>query len=124
MIITLVPVPGATVSSIDNDGQEVIWLPVGDEREYLAPENWIARAGKSYYIRVVTAQGEVVESVPEPVPSSVPIKDLRVRFEQEAYFSDNRERFIPAFTVLASQQDPADEPNFDQRRDVPVAGRG
>ncbi|MEM9261746.1 MAG: DUF4249 family protein, partial [Bacteroidota bacterium] len=55
-------------------------------------------------------------SVPEPVPSAVPITNARVKFEQEAYFSTGRNRFIPAFRLLVDLQDPPGERNFYQFR--------
>lgn len=111
---TLSPVPGSVVSSIDSDGQEVTWESVEASNRYRAPEGWVAQAGKSYRIRIVTPQGEVVESNPEPVPTSVPMLNPRVVFEQEAYFSTGRDRFIPAFRLLIDLEDPADEANFYQ----------
>lgn len=111
---SLVPIPGSIVSSIDNDGQEVMWEPVAGSNAYRAPQGWTAEAGKSYYIRVVTPQGEIVESSPERLPSSVPLLDARVEFEQEAYFSTSRNRFVPAFRLLVDLEDPADEKNFYQ----------
>lgn len=111
---TLVPIPGATVSCIDNDGQEVNWEQVGSTSQYRAPEGWAAEAGRSYSLRVVTPQGEVIESIAERVPTNVPVADARIKFEQEAYFSTGRNRFIPAFTLLVDLDDPADEANFYQ----------
>lgn len=111
---TLTPVPGSVVSSIDSDGQEVMWESIEATNRYRAPEGWVAEAGKSYHIRIVTPQGEVIESTPEPLPSSVPILNPRVKFEQEAYFSTGRDRFIPAFRLLIDLEDPADEANFYQ----------
>lgn len=111
---TLAAVPGSIVSSVDNEGQEVIWESVPESNSYRAPEGWVAEAGKSYYIRVVTPQGEIVESLPEQVPSSVPLLNARVEFEQEAYFSTTRNRFVPAFRLLVGLEDPADEKNFYQ----------
>ena len=111
----LTPVPGATVSTFDDEGQEVGWAPVaGQEGVYRAPAGWTADRGRRYGLRVVTPDGEMVESLPEPVPTSVPIVDSRVRFEQEAYYSEGRDRFIPAFTVLVDVDDPAEEENYYQ----------
>lgn len=111
---TLTAVLGATVSSVDNDGQEVIWDFVEGSNRYRAPDGWAAEAGKSYHIRAVTPQGEVIESSPERMPTNVPILDARVKFEQEAYFSTGRNRFIPAFRLLLDLEDPGDEENFYQ----------
>lgn len=115
-IYTLSPIPGATVSCIDNDGIETLWVQQGASSTYRAPEGWAASPGKAYFLRVVTPEGEVVESVPEPVPTAVPITNARVKFEQEAYFSTGRNRFIPAFRLLIDLQDPPGERNFYQYR--------
>jgi len=110
----LTPVEGAVVSSIDGDGQEVVWELVEDSNRYRAPEGWTAEAGKSYHIRAVTPQGEAVESAPELMPASVAIQEVRVVFEQEAYFSTGRDRFVPAFRMLLDLEDPSDEENYYQ----------
>lgn len=110
----LTPVEGAVVSSIDGEGQEIVWAFVEDSNRYRAPEGWVAEAGKSYHIRAVTPQGEVIESTSELMPTSVAIQDARVVFEQEAYFSTSRDRFVPAFRALLDLEDPGDEENFYQ----------
>lgn len=111
----LFPVIGAQVSSVADDGSEVMWI-ASDEEEgvYSAPENFVAEAGKSYFLRATTPEGELIESSPEPVPTSVPMDDVRVKFDQEAYFSEGRDRFVPAFDLLVAVEDPADEENYYQ----------
>ncbi|MEM9929067.1 MAG: DUF4249 domain-containing protein [Bacteroidota bacterium] len=111
---TLVPIPGSVVSSIDNEGQEVMWAPVPASNAYRPPADWTAEIGREYHIRVITPEGEMVESTPERLPASVPLLDARVEFEQEAYFSTTRDRFVPAFRLLTDLEDPADEKNFYQ----------
>ncbi len=113
---TLSPELGATVSSISSDGEEVSWEQVGGSSAFRAPEGWVAEAGKSYSLRIITSQGEMVESEPEQLPTSVPMQNVRVEFEQEAYFSTGRNRFIPAFTLLVDVDDPPGEDNFYQYR--------
>ena len=111
---TLVPIAGATVAVIDSDGEEVIWAATNENGVYRAPEDFAAQPGKTYYLRATTPAGEVIESTPEGVPTNVPIADIRVRFQQDAYFSDSRNRFIPAFDLLVDVEDPGDEENFYQ----------
>lgn len=115
-IYTLTPVEGSTVSCIDEDGVEINWELQGTNNTYQAPSDWVAIPGKAYFLRVVTPQGEVVESEPEVLPTAVPMANVRVAFEQEAYFSTDRSRFIPAFRLLIDFQDPAGETNFYQYR--------
>lgn len=111
---TLTQVDGAIVSCIDNNGEEVFWEQVAETNRYRAPAGWAARAGKQYFLRTVTPEGEVIESTPEAVPTKVPMLNPRVKFEQEAYFSTPRNRFIPAFRMLMDLEDPGDEDNFYQ----------
>lgn len=113
---TLSPIPGAVVSSVADNGEEVFWEAIPASNRYRAPEAWVAEAGRSYFLRVTTPQGELVESAPEPVPTPVPLENARVRFDQEAYFSTSRNRFIPAFLLEADLQDPAGETNYYQLR--------
>lgn len=111
----LLPVIGAQVSSVSSNGEEVIWI-ASDEEEgvYRSPEDFVAEAGNTYFLRAATPEGELIESAPEPVPTSVPMADVRISFDQEAYFSESRSRFIPAFNLLVDVEDPADEENFYQ----------
>ena len=111
----LLPIPGATVVSIADDGSEVSWIESNEEEGvYRAPEDFAAVSGRSYRLRASTPQGEIIESEAEPVPTSVPVADSRVRFQQEAYFSEGRNRFVPAFDLLVDVDDPAGEENFYQ----------
>ncbi|MEL6140300.1 MAG: DUF4249 domain-containing protein [Bacteroidota bacterium] len=111
---TLVPIQGATVSSIDSQGEEVNWTLIPTTNRYQPPANFVGQTGETYYIRVVTPDGQIVESTPERMPNAVPIQNAEVRFEQEAYFSDGRNRFIPAFRLLVDFEDPANEQNYYQ----------
>jgi hypothetical protein len=113
-VYQLIPVAEAVVSSIDDDGQELAWQHIIASNRYRAPEGWTAEAGKTYHIRAVTPQGEVIESTPELMPTNVPIQEARVEFEQEAYFSNAQNRFIPAFRTLLDLEDPGDEENYYQ----------
>jgi hypothetical protein len=111
----LLPVNGAMVSSISDDGEEVVWI-ASDEEEgvYKAPQGFVAQAGKSYFLRATTPEGELIESAPERVPTSVPMENVRIDFKQEAYYSEGRGRFVPAFDLLLDVVDPADEENYYQ----------
>lgn len=111
-VYQLTPVEDAVVSSVDDDGQEVAWEQMEETNRYRPPVGWAAAAGKSYQIRAVTPQGEVIESTSELMPTNVPIQEARVKFEQEAYFSTAQNRFIPAFRMLLDLEDPGDEENF------------
>lgn len=112
----LVAIDDADVRVVDDQGEEVQFSVTDQGGVYRAPEGWTGETGRTYQLRVVTQQGEIVESEPEPMPTSVPIAESRVRFEQEAYFSVGRNRFIPAFTLEVDVDDPAEEENFYQYR--------
>ncbi len=108
----LEPVTGAVVHSVDEQGTETEWMAGPTPGEYLPPKDFSATTGHSYSIRVALADGTLIESLPEQLPVPVPLGELRLRFDQEAYYSDSRERFVPAFTLLAEVQDPAGEDNY------------
>ncbi|MEL7161789.1 MAG: DUF4249 domain-containing protein, partial [Bacteroidota bacterium] len=110
------PVAGARVTVVDQAGNETAWAQEGMSSQYRPPADWAATVGDTYFVRVVTPEGELVESEPSIVPEPVPISNLRVDFQQEAYFSDARERFIPAFRLLVDLDDPAGERNYYQYR--------
>ncbi|MEM9929577.1 MAG: DUF4249 family protein, partial [Bacteroidota bacterium] len=113
----LLRVPGAIVSSVADDGEEVFWEEQEEEAgAFRPPAAFAAETNRSYFLRVVAPTGELIESKPELVPAAVPLTDVRLRFEQEAYFNVGLSRFVPAMTLLADFQDPAGVPNFYQFR--------
>lgn len=112
----LVPVTDlASVRSVDETGSEVNWMANPEEAgSFQPPADFSARIGSTYFLRIITAEGQVIESLPEPTPRSVPIAAARFKFEQEAYFNSNLNRFVPAFRLLVDVEDPADERNYYQ----------
>lgn len=111
---TLAPQDDVVVSVVDDEGTEVFWTNVPGSGVFRAPEGWTAQSGRSYQVRISTPEGEMIESDPEPLPTAVPIAEARIEFEQEAYFSVGRNRFIPAFVLEVDVDDPGDEENFYQ----------
>lgn len=111
---TLAEVEGVSVSTIDGDGNEQPWRGIGDSRFVPADSNFVAQAGQSYYMRVASPDGDVFESSPETLPTPTTVQNLRYVFEQESYFSEALNRFVPAFRVLVDVDDPAGEDNFYQ----------
>lgn len=105
-------VDGAEVSSVDGDGNEVSWSQVESTSAYRPPANFAGVPGQSYRLRVVTTDGQMLESTPEVMASPVPIVDSRITFSQESYFSTGRDRFIPAFTLFIDLDDPVDQRNY------------
>ena len=110
----LKPVVGARVVSVDDQGTEVRWLPAGEAGTFRPPNEFVPLTGRTYHLRIETDEGEVIESDPEVILPTVTLDDLRIRFDQEAYFSTELERFVPAFTLLVDFDDPAAEDNFYQ----------
>ena len=108
------PVGNAAVESESGDGEIVSWQRTANAGEYRPPADWKAEVGESYFLRVVFASGEVVTSLPETLPRRVPIQNARVSFDQEAYFSNALDRFVPAFELLVDVPDPAGERNYYQ----------
>lgn len=107
------PLTDARVRSVDDQGQTTEWTLSGiEEGTFTPPAGWRARPGRSYSVEVTTADGRVIVSEPEAVPTAVPIRDAYVEFEQNAYFSEDLNRFVPAFFLRVDVRDPAGEPNF------------
>lgn len=104
------PIENAAVSSVGDDGTEVAWTP-DETGTFLPPATFFARGGVSYHVRVALPGGGLVESAPELTPTPVDLTPLRLRFEQEAYFSSDYDRYVPAFTLLTDVADPAGETN-------------
>ncbi|WP_116108358.1 DUF4249 domain-containing protein [Lewinella sp. IMCC34191] len=108
----LEPIRDALVFSIDGSGAEVAWLKSAQTGVYLPPNDFAASEGETYHVRIQLAGGEIIESDPERIPQAVPFSNLSLSFNQEAYFSDSRQRFVPAFSLLVDIVDPADTDNF------------
>ena len=110
------PVTGARVFSIADGGGETRWESIGTQGRFVPPPGWVAERGVAYHVRIETPAGEVIESTPERLATTVEIDSLSVQFEQEAYFSESRDRFVPAFRLLVNYRDPAGERNYYQYR--------
>lgn len=107
---------GAQVSSIDGGGTVTEWFATDTKGTYRPDTSFVGRSGESYRIRILTREGEIVESEAEPMPRSIAMDTLRMTYQQEAYFSTGRDRFVPAFTMLIDVTDPVEEDNFFRYR--------
>ncbi len=110
------PLSDATVSTTSDGAGEVTWRKTEVAGTYRPDSAYVPEPGRRYVLRVVTATGEIIESEPEVMPEPVGIGDLRMRFAQEAYFSVERDRFVPAFTLLLDVDDPPNADNFYRHR--------
>lgn len=106
------PITDARVYCVAQDGAETEWLPGPVAGFYLPPELFLARPGETYFLRIQLASGELIESQPETVPAPGQFNNLRLTFDQEAYFSESRDRFVPAFTLLVDVEDTDPGDNF------------
>ncbi len=108
----LLPYRAASVQTIDGDGMTIDWQPVENTDRYAPAEDFVGQAGQTYFLRIVTTDGDIIESDPEQLAAAVPIDNFRIEFKQETYYSDQLIRFVPAFTLLVDFRDPAGERNF------------
>ncbi|MCP9237119.1 DUF4249 domain-containing protein [Lewinella sp. JB7] len=115
-VYRLAPLTDLAVVSIEDGTRETPWITGEEAGTYVPPASFRAEPGRSYAIRVITERGERIESEAEVMPPPVPLRDIRMRFDQEAYYSVDRGRFIPAFTLLADFDDPAGSDNFYQHK--------
>ncbi len=106
------PLVSAQVFSVGGNGEEITWSPTNEPGFFRPPPDFQPVPGTAYFLRIQLASGELIESEPEVIPAPVEISNLRMTFDQEAYYSDSRERFVPAFTLLADIQDPEETDNF------------
>ena len=110
------PVTGARVFSIAGGSEETEWVTGQEAGRYVPPAGWVAQPGVAYAVRIETPAGEIIESTPEVLATAVAIDSVRVEFDQEAYFSESRDRFVPAFRMFIEYQDPDGERNYYQYR--------
>ena len=111
-IYKLTPLTDATVFSISGSGEEVPWQYSSDRSAYRPDTSFRTRVDETYAIRVLLPDGALIESSPEAMSAPVPLESLRMIYDREAYFSSGRDRFVPAFTLLANFRDPAGTDNF------------
>ena len=77
------PVPGARITLHDNLGNQGQFFSNVDDGIYLYNDlSMQIQAGRSYFIRIRLASGEVYESVPELLPFHRAVSDLTVEFDQ------------------------------------------
>ena len=103
--IFLEPGRDVRVVSVDDGGAETAWA--GQDGNFRPPPGFRPETGRAYFVRIITAEGDVLESDPETMPPPVPIDSLYYRFDQEAYFDDGLQNFVPAFELFI---DFADDP--------------
>jgi hypothetical protein len=115
-IYQLEAVNDAEVVSLDDAGNTVSWSRVNREGIYRPPAGFRGEVGREYRLQIATPEGNLIESAPERLPEPVGFANLRFSFNQEAYFSPGRDRFVPAFTFLVDLDDPAGTDNFYQFR--------
>ena len=106
------PIPEARVHCVAGDGSEMEWSPGSLAGSFRPPAAFVARPGDTYFLRIALATGEMIESQPETLPAPGQFDNLRVSFDQEAYYSDSRDRFVPAFTLLVDTEDTDPADNF------------
>ncbi|WP_116107802.1 DUF4249 family protein [Lewinella sp. IMCC34191] len=108
----LVAVEGARVTSRDDLGETVEWVSDDTVGYFRPPDDFTAMPGRQYAITIATTEGELIESPLQALPPPVSIRDVDYRFDQEAYFSELRDRFVPALTFYTTVADPPDVPNY------------
>ena len=105
----LAPVRNAVVTSIDDADVEITWRQNEAGTGYVPPAEFAAENGRAYRLRVTTADGTVIESQPETVPDPVPLADARIRFEQEGFFSQTLNQFVPTLFLAPGDSATATE---------------
>ncbi|PHI19208.1 hypothetical protein CEQ90_14185 [Lewinellaceae bacterium SD302] len=109
---SLEEVPLGQVVIIDGSGNQTEWIYLAEKREYVPPASFESSPGETYYVSLTTTDGEVYESTPETMPASTDLEEFDSRFVQESFFSDELNRFVPAFELSGSFQDDPEERNF------------
>ena len=107
----LIPESGVQAEFVDAESGATFPL-IAQGRRLVPADPFAAEDGRSYFARVRTSRGEVFESTPERLPRAVPIVEARIDFEQDAFFSEARNRFVPAFLSRVTFDDPAGEANY------------
>jgi hypothetical protein len=102
---------GAKVSFIKTDDQTQVDLQEEGEL-YLPPFDFKVQVGDIWELKVELADGREYSSLPEKVPTSVPIQELDVTYEPELLFNEGLDKFIPGHSLSLTLEDPGDEENY------------
>lgn len=113
------PVSLATVVVRDNEGN-VTFLTEGTEAKgtYFTPANFRAEVGKSYTLQILTAEGNVYTSTPEPVAAAPNIQSLEVRTVTIPVEGSTFPK--SGVQLIVELKDPADQNNFYYWRNGPA----
>lgn len=113
---TSVPVSGATVKILDNQGGETL-LTVGEiEGAYQAPENFAGSPDREYRMDVILPDGRNYRSGWEKLPAPIPMDTLYADFDPEYEYDENKDKFTPAHRIRADWQDPPGIKNYYEWR--------
>lgn len=107
-VYRLSPLETQLVQTLDGQGNTVEWVFREAQQRYLPPPGFVPTIGETYALRFVSPNGRVFESDPEPLLPPVELTDFRLDFRQESYFSSNLNRFVPAFELFTTFNEPAD----------------
>lgn len=104
-------VSGANVFFVNEDSQERIQLSE-DNSHYIPNANFKGQLGEKWYLEANLPNGTTYLSEIETINSSVPLKDLSVRYDKQLSFVEDYEKYVPGHEVAITFDDPADQTNY------------
>jgi hypothetical protein len=108
---TYKPVQGALVRITDNTGKAVVFRSSPTQPGYYLPSDLKFRGqpANTYTLSITLPDGRVFESVPETMPASVPIQNVRAQFQGPITEGKVTE---PGYKVFVDVQDPKSTQNY------------
>ncbi len=105
-------VPGAAVTfENEQDGRSVALIE--EEERYLPPDDFFAREGERWRLRIALSNGKIYESTAEEVLASIPISAIDITYDPELEFREIAGgAFIPGHQVAVSLEDPQGTDNY------------
>ncbi|PHI19209.1 hypothetical protein CEQ90_14190 [Lewinellaceae bacterium SD302] len=100
------------VTLVSKGGETTSWDYDPERLRYYPPTGFNPVTGEEYFIRLTDEEGFTYESKPEVMPEVVEMSRLDVRFAQESYFSEELDRFVPAFELYIDFEEPAATQDF------------
>jgi hypothetical protein len=102
---SIVPLKGAYVEVRSSTSEVTVFRPSPDDVGFYRPNNkqWAGKEGVSYSIYIALPDGRIFQSVPQKMPSAVPVESLDATFQESP---------SAGFQASASFKDPVETENY------------
>lgn len=102
---------GAEVFFINTNTSEIVKL-IEDKDIYIPPNDFVASVGDTWELDVKLQDGRNYKSLPEIVPESVAITDIKATYNPNIVFRESLNDYVPGHSISVGFNDPPDKRNY------------